>query len=336
MERTLVTTLLCLFRRSGGRILVPGKKEIAGDVFRHVRDFARLGRDRVFALLDETLNEWLDDRAPRLGAALAYYTLLSLAPLLVVVVAVAALVVGKTAVEGELFWQTQWLLGREGAAAVQGMLRNADHLGTGIVSTLLGLLTLLFGASSVVIELTDALNTIWHVTPPPCTSRFEAISRFFKERLYSFGMVLGTGFILLVSLILNAAVSAMGTFFNTFLPTPEFVLHGVEFFLGFCVTTLLFAAIYKVMPSVRLTWSDVFIGAAFTSLLFTIGKQMLAIYLGKESFSSTYGAAGSLVIVLVWVYYSAQLFFFGAEFTKVYTKHFGSHRNTWHPVARGS
>ena len=306
------------------------------DIYGQAYSFFRLGGDQIYKLVTEAASEWLNDKAPRLGASLAYYTLLSLAPLLVVVVAVAALVYGKTAVEGELYWQTQWLLGREGASAVQGLLKSADHLGSGIVSTILGMLTLLFGASSVVIELTDALNTIWHVDPPATETGFQAVIQFFKERVYSFAMILGTGFILLVSLILNTFVSAMGAFFNSILPVPEPVLHALEFVLGFLVTTVLFAAIYKILPSVRLLWSDVFVGAIFTSLLFTIGKQVLAIYLGKEGFASTYGAAGSLVVVLVWVYYSAQLFFLGAEFTKVYTKRFGSMKTaaTYQPPPR--
>jgi membrane protein len=332
MNRTLADLLHMLGYRLGEQFLLTSSKGTVRDIYQHVYEFIRLGGDQIFSLIREAANEWIDDKAPRLGASLAYYTLLSLAPLLVVVVAVAAIAYGKTAVEGQLYWQTQWLLGHEGAGVVQGLLKNANHLGTGIVSTILGLITLLFGASSVVVELSDALNTIWHVTPPPCAPGFQSVVQFFKDRIYSIAMILGTGFILLVSLVLNTLVSALGSFFSGILPVPEAVLHVTEFIFAFCVTTLLFAAIYKVLPSVRLKWSDVFIGATFTSLLFTVGKQIIGIYLGKESFASTYGAAGSLVVVLVWVYYSAQLFFMGAEFTKVYTKRFGSQKKTAAPA----
>ena len=193
-----------------------------------------------------------------------------------------------------------------------------------MVASLLGLLTLAFGASSVVVELRDALNTIWDVAPDRQNTGFASIFRLAKERFYSFAMILGVGFLLLVSLVLNAWIAAMGSFFGSFLPTPETVLHAATFVVSFFVITFLFAAIYKLFPDVHLRWRDVAIGASVTSLLFTIGKQLIGLYLGKASFRSTYGTAGSLVIVLVWVYYSAMLFFLGAEFTKVYTKTFGS------------
>ena len=188
----------------------------------------------------------------------------------------------------------------------------------------MGILTLVFGASTVVVELRDALNTIWRVPAPEAGSGFQSILRFMKERFYSFGLILGVGFLLMVSLILNAAIAALGSYFGSILPTSETLLHIFVFLTSFVVVTFLFAAIYKLLPDIHLKWSDVIVGACFTSLLFTIGKQLIGIYLGKESFGSTYGAAGSLVVVLMWVYYSAQLFFLGAEFTKVYTREFGS------------
>jgi membrane protein len=188
----------------------------------------------------------------------------------------------------------------------------------------LGVLTLIFGASAVVVELRDALNTIWRVPVPEAASGFQSILRFMKERFYSFGLILGVGFLLMVSLILNAGIAAVGSYFGLILPTSEAFLHVIVFLMSFVVVTFLFAAIYKFLPDVDLKWSDVIVGASFTSLLFTVGKQLIGIYLGKASFGSTYGAAGSLVIVLMWVYYSAQLFFLGAEFTKVYTERIGS------------
>jgi membrane protein len=281
--------------------------------------------NEALELIKQTVSAWIDDKAPRLGASLAFYTLLSLAPLLIVIVAVAALVYGREAARGQLVWQIQGFVGPEGAMAIQGLIEGAYKPGDGIVASLLGLLTLAFGASSVVVELRDALNTIWHVAPDPRNTGLASIFRLAKERFYSFALILGVGFLLLVSLLLNAWIAAMGSFFSSFLPTPEAVLHTAAFFLSFFVITFLFAAVYKLLPDVQLRWSDVVIGACVTSLLFTIGKQLIGLYLGKATFASTYGAAGSLVIVLVWVYYSAMLFFLGAEFTKVYTKTFGSH-----------
>jgi membrane protein len=294
------------------------------EILRHVREFSCLHFKEWLGLFKETVGEWIDDRAPRLGASLAFYTLLSLAPLLIVIVAVAALVYGQEAARGQLVWQIQGLVGPDGAKAIQGLIQGAYKPGTGVVASLLGVLTLAFGASSVVVELRDALDTIWHVPPDPRNTGFASIFWLAKQRFYSIAMILGVGFLLLVSLVLNAWIAAMGSFFGSFLPTSEAVLHAATFLFSFFVITFLFAAIYKLLPDVHLRWSDVAIGASVTSLLFTIGKQLIGLYLGKASFGSTYGAAGSLVIVLVWVYYSAQLFFLGAEFTKVYTRTFGS------------
>ena len=293
------------------------------EILRHVR-VSSLHLKELLELLKETVSEWLDDKAPRLGASLAFYTLLSLAPLLIVIVAVAALVYGQEAARGQLVWQIQDLVGPDGAKVIQDLIQGAYRPGTGVVASLLGLLTLVFGASSVVVELRDALNTIWHVPPDSRNTGFASLFRLAKERFYSFALILGVGFLLLVSLVLNAWIAAMGSFFGSFLPTPEAVLHAATFLFSFVVITFLFAAIYKLLPDVHLRWSDVAIGASVTSLLFTIGKQLIGLYLGKASFGSTYGAAGSLVIVLVWVYYSSMLFFLGAEFTKIYTKTFGS------------
>ena len=297
---------------------------VAREILHHIREFSYLRLKDLLGMFKETVGEWVNDKAPRLGASLAFYTLLSLAPLLVVIVAVAALVYGQEAARGQLVWQIQGLVGADGARAIQGLVQGAYKPGTGVIATLLGFLTLAFGASSVVVELRDALNTIWHVPRDRDNTGLSSIFRLVKERFYSFAMILGVGFLLLVSLVLNAWIAAMGKFFASALPTPEPLLHVATFLISFLVITFLFAAIYKMLPAVRLQWSDVAVGASVTSLLFTIGKQLIGLYLGKTTFGSTYGAAGSLVIVLVWVYYSAQLFFFGAEFTKVYTKTFGS------------
>jgi len=297
---------------------------VVHEILHHIREFSYLRLKELLGVFKETVSEWVNDKAPRLGASLAFYTLLSLAPLLIVIVAVAALVYGQEAARGQLVWQIQGLVGPDGARAIQGLVQGAYKPGTGVIATLLGFLTLAFGASSVVVELRDALNTIWHVPFDRSNTGLLNIFRLVKHRFYSFAMILGVGFLLLVSLVLNAWIAAMGKFFASALPTPETLLHVATFLISFLVITFLFAAIYKMLPDVRLQWSDVAVGASVTSLLFAIGKQLIGLYLGKTSFGSTYGAAGSLVIVLVWVYYSAQLFFLGAEFTKVYTKTFGS------------
>jgi len=254
----------------------------------------------------------------------AFYTMLSLAPLLIVVVAIAALAFGKKAAQGQLVWEIQDLVGAEGARSIQDLIQSAYKPAAGTMATILGLATLVLGASAVLVELRDALNLIWRAPAAASVSSLRGLFRLIRERFYFFGLILGVGFLLLVSLALNAAAAALGSALGSWLHTPESILHGAVFVISFLVTTFLFAAIYKFLPDVRLKWSDVAVGACFTSMLFTFGKQLIGMYLGKASFGSTYGAAGSLVVVLVWVYYSAQLFFFGAEFTKIYTETFGS------------
>jgi membrane protein len=244
--------------------------------------------------------------------------------LVVVVVAVGAMIFGQKAAEGQFAWEIRDLIGPVGAEAIQELIRGAHKPGAGTVATILSILTLLFGATSVAVELHDALNTIWHVAGK--TGKFSSrMGDFVKERFSSLLLVAGGGFILIVSLIWSAWVAAMGRSFGSVLALPEFVLHVATFFVSFVAITLVFSAIYKFVPDVQLKWSDVIVGASFSALVFAIGKQLLALYLGKVSLGSAYGAAGSLVTVLVWVYYSAQLFFLGAEFTKVYAKTYGSH-----------
>jgi len=250
---------------------------------------------RVFR---EALHEWMNDNVPRLGASLAFYTLLSLAPVVVIIVAVAGLAFGQKAAQGQLWWQIRDLVGSDRAGTIQEIIKGAYKPRAGVLATLLGLLTLGFGASSVFIELHDALNTIWHV---PLRRRTNAaiVIRLVKDRFLSFAMVLGAGFLLLVSLALNAWITAVGIFF------PQIA----TFVMSVLVIAVLFAALYKIVPDVRLKWSDVALGAAVTSLLFTAGRQVTGLYFAKTNFGSTYGAAGSLLVVLLWVYYSAQLFF---------------------------
>lgn len=271
-------------------------------------------------LLKDTFTAWSEDKASRLGAAVAYYTVFSLAPLLVIVIAVAGLAFGERAVRGEIIGQIQGTVGHGDAQLIQSMVASAHKPSTGIIAAVLGVATLLLGATGLFGELQDALNTIWKVAP-----KQRGILTQVRARLVSFGMVIGIAFVLLVSLVISAGVSAVGQFIGGVLPVPEIVLQVINFAISFGIVILLFAMMYKVLPDVEIAWRDVWIGAAVTSLLFTVGKLLIGLYLGHSGVASTYGAAGSLVMLLLWVYYSAQILFFGAEFTHVYTSRFGSH-----------
>jgi membrane protein len=273
-----------------------------------------------FSLIKESFQEWQKDGALDLGAALAYYTIFSLAPLLLVALAVAGLLWDRGQIQGQLIAEIQGLMGPQGAQAVQTMLANAGRHGSGVLATVLGVVTILFGATGVFVQLQSALNRVWNVEARPGAG----IWSFVKTRLISFGMVLGVGFLLLVSLIVSTAVSAVGKWATGLLPGSETIMQALTFVVSFALITFLFALIYKLVPDVEITWKDVWIGAVVTALLFTLGKFLIGLYLGKSSVASTYGAAGSLVIVLLWIYYSAQILFLGAEFTQVYATHYGS------------
>lgn len=277
--------------------------------------------NKIWQLLKHASEDWVRHQAPKLGAALAYYTILSMAPLIVVVIAVIGLAFGQQAARGEIMHQIEGMVGHEGGQAIQTVIANANKPSSGILATLLGLITLFFGASGVFVELRDSLNKIWEVPPRPGAGIWATV----KERFLSFGMVLAIGFVLLVSLVLSAGIAAASTFVNGYMPIPAWILHIVNSALSFVVFTGMFAMIYRFLPDAHITWRDTVLGAAFTALLFTLGKLAIGLYLGKAGISSTYGAAGSLVVVLVWVYYSAQVFFFGAEFTHVFALREGSH-----------
>jgi membrane protein len=274
-------------------------------------------------LLSESLDVWSRHNGSRLGASLAFYTLLSLTPLLLIIVAIGGLVFGRQAAQGQLLWQARHLVGPHGANAIQPLLDGARNTTHGILATVLGLLTFLFGASGVLIELRDALNTIWEV-PDRQRRGWQMIAGLLRERLLSFGLVLAIGFLLIVSLAINTWIAAVGAFSVQYLSAFEGLLQVVDALVSFVVITGLFAAIYKILPAARIEWRDVVLGSTVTSLLFTLGKLLIGLYLGKASFASTYGAAASVVILIVWVYYSAQIFFFGAAFTKVFANRYGS------------
>jgi membrane protein len=283
---------------------------------------------RISAFTGEVFDHWSRDDVPRLSASLAYYAILSSAPLLVLSIAMADRVFGKAAVQGQLAWEIQTLVGGDAAQAIQAVIRGAHRPTSGLIATVLSIATLIVGASSVMVELHSALNLIWGIPDSDAGSWLANVFSFIKLRFYSALVVIAAGCLLLISLVASVFVATIGDFFRPLLPTPEWVLHLAAFAASFLILTLLFGTIYKLLPDVRLRWNDVLVGAAVTSLLFTIGKQFLAIYLGRVGFESTYGAAWTVVIFLVWVYYSAQLFFLGAEFTKVYTRNYGSHRGS--------
>jgi membrane protein len=279
-----------------------------------------LNSSSAWLLLKEAGCAWAADNAPSLGAALAYYTIFSLAPVLIVVIAVAGLAFGREAAEGEILRQIHALVGPAGAATIQTIIQRAHQPALGIVASTLGLVTVLVGASGAFLQLQDTLNQIWKVRRN--SESFWAST--LRKRSLSFGLVLGTGFLSLVSLALSAGLAAVGMFMGHLLPIPAFLLESVNFLLSFAVITLLFAMIFKVLPDTEVAWGDVWIGAGVTALLFTIGKMLIGLYLGKSSITSAYGAAGSLVVILVWVYYSAQILLLGAEFTHVYANQRGS------------
>ena len=270
----------------------------------------------IWSLLGETCVEWYEDRAPRLGAALAFYTVFALAPGLILIIALAALLLGKEAAQGQIISQVEDLAGFAGAQAVQAAIESARNAGSSLLATSLGIITLLFGLWGVFGELQDALNTIWGVRTPSGRGVLGVI----RKRLWSFTMVVGIGFLLLVSLAASAWLAALGKFFSRLLPLPAAMMEATNALLSFVIITFMFAVIYKLLPDVKLAWRNVWTGAAVTAVLFTLGKTLIGLYLGRSTVGSVYGAAGSLIVILLWVYYSAQIVFFGAEFTKVYSR----------------
>lgn len=275
------------------------------------------------ALLDvlrQAFLKWTADKAPRLGAALAYYTVFSLAPLLVILISIVGLVYGQQAAQGQIEHQIQGAVGQDAAATIQTMIGNTGKSQDNIIGIIVGTVTLLLGAAGLFGQLKDALNTVWAVQSPPRNG----ILGYFRSQLLSFTAVLGTGFLLLVSLVLSAVLAALGGYLTSIAPGLDVILQIVNTIISFGVVTLLFAMIYKILPDAEIQWRDVWVGAVITSLLFVVGKFLIGLYLGYSAAGSTYGAAGSLVVLLLWVYYSAQILLLGAELTEVYANRFGS------------
>ena len=273
----------------------------------------------LFALLKETFHEWGEDKVPRLGAALAYYSVFSIAPLLILVIAAAGLIFGKEAARGEVVDEIKGTVGEPVARAVEQMLAHNSGTGQTVGAVVIGVVTLLFGAAGVFGQLQDALNTVWKVTPKPG----RGIWGFIHDRFLSLAMVLGTGFLLLVSLVLTAGLAALSSSWSHVLPGGAGLWAAVNLVVSL-VMMLLFALIFKYLPDAKVAWRDVWMGAGLTAALFTLGKFLLGWYLGQASTVSAYGAAGSLVVILLWVYYASQILLFGAEFTRVYAGRYGS------------
>lgn len=274
----------------------------------------------LWLVLKQAFVGWWGDNVPRMGAALAYYTLFSLAPILIVAIAVAGLAFGQEAVRGQIVGQIEGLVGLQGAETVQAMLEGAARPSSSIPATIIGVITFFLGATGAFLELQTDLDAIWRVKPKQSESFLKAL---LKQRLISFGLVLGFAFLLLTSLVVSAALAALHTYMGNAFPGVTVLWEALNVVVSLAVITALFAMIYKVLPDVKLAWRDVWVGGLVTAGLFTLGKLVIGLYIGTSAFSSTYGAAGSVIVVLVWVYYSAQIILLGAEFTREYVKRFG-------------
>ena len=285
-----------------------------------VENAPRLTLGALARILRRALAGWWSDDVPRLGASLAYYTLFSLAPVLVVAIAIGGLIFGAEAVRGEIVGQIKGLIGREGAEAVQAMLEGAARPSTSVAATIAGVVTFFLGATGAFLELQTSLNTIWRVKPKADGSFLRVLV---LQRLISFGLVVALGFLLITSLLVSAALAAVHNYMGNAFPGVGVVWEALNVIVSLAVITVLFALVYKVLPDRKLAWGDVWVGALVTAGLFTIGKLLIGVYLGTTGIASTYGAAGSVIVILVWVYYSAQIILLGAEFTREYVATFG-------------
>ena len=288
-----------------------------------MRMVGKISFNQWWVLVKRAVAAWSDDYAPSMGAALSYYSVFSLAPLLLIIISIAGLVFGEDAARGEIFGQLRGLMGDDAAKAIEGLLASVSKPTQGIAATVIGIVVLLIGATSVFGELQDALDRIWRA---PARDKASGLWGLLRARLLSFGMILGIAFLLMISLVLSAAVSALGRWWGEVFGAWELLAQLVNVLVGFALTTGVFAMIYKLIPRVSVQWRDVWLGAAVTSLLFTIGQFLIGLYIGKSAVASSFGAAGSLIVIFVWVYYSAQIFLMGAEFTWIYAETFGSRR----------
>ena len=276
---------------------------------------------QIFTLIKQTALEWNEDRAVRLAAALAYYTVFSIPPLLLIVVVVTGLFVDRATVQGQVVGQLNTILGEGGSEIFDAMFAYAAEIDRGGLATLIGLLALFFGATGVFAQLHEAMNTVWDVTT---TDEGANLWHIVKKRFFSFTMVLGVAFMLLISLVVSAALAALDEYARGVVPEAEAMLQTVNFFASLALTIVLFAGIFKVVPDARVRWNDVWIGATITGVLFTVGKWALGQFLAGNATVASYGTAGSIVLLMLWVYYSTNIFFFGAEFTKVWARRHGT------------
>jgi membrane protein len=274
----------------------------------------------IYEVVRDAGAQWWNDKAPRLGAALAFYTALSLSPILLIAIGISGLVFGHAAAEGRIVEELAGLVGKDGAQAIETMVANAWSPTAGIVAAVVGAVTLLIGATGVFAELHDALNTVWDVQPPPGRGIWSLV----KDRLLSLAMILTLGFLLLVTLVISAALNALAAYFTSLMPAYlNVVLQILNLLVTYIVILMMFALIFKFLPDVRLAWRDVWSGAAITAALFMVGKYLIGLYLGMGTVGSAYGAAGSFVVLLLWLYYSTQILLFGAELTQVIADRFG-------------
>jgi membrane protein len=287
---------------------------------RAARASARITLGALGSIFKRAVAGWWNDDVPRMGASLAFYTLFALAPILVVAIAIGGLAFGEEAVRGQVVGQIQGLTGREGAEAVQAMLEGARRPSSTWPATIAGVITFFLGATGAFLELQTALNSIWRVKPKSSGSYVRIL---LKQRLISFGLVVALGFLLLTSLLVSAALAAVDAYMGNAFPGFLVLWEALNVVVSLGVITLLFAMVYKLLPDRKLSWGDVWVGALVTAGLFTIGKLLIGLYLGTTSIASSYGAAGSVIVILVWVYYSAQVILLGAEFTREYVERFG-------------
>jgi membrane protein len=287
-----------------------------------------LSLSNLWSMIKETVGAWVDDFAPSMGASIAYYTVFSIAPLLIIVIAIAGFIWGEEAASGYLYAQLGGILGDEGTKAVQAMVAGASDRKDGVIASVVGVVLLALGATTVFAELQSDLDRIWKA---PAVKKTEGLWGMLRSRVLSLGLVVSIGFLLLVSLVVSAALAAFGKWWGGVFGNVEWLFHILDFVVSIGVITVMFALMYKILPSLKIAWHDVWIGAVVTALLFTIGKFAVGLYVGKAGVASSFGTAGSLAVLLVWVYYSAQIFLLGAEFTWVFAHRFGSRRDEVKP-----
>ena len=286
----------------------------------------------MFGIIKKSAEAFIDDEALTRGAAIAFYTVTSLGPVLFIVVAIAGLVFGEDAARGAISRELGGLMGHQSADLLETAIQSAAQTSSGFLAAATGIVTLVITASGVFTEMQQTLNVVWRTTPQGTT-----VSRLLRARAISLGLVAALGFLLLVSLVVSALLTALSNYINAYLPFGHLILQALTFLISFGFVSVLFGAIYKILPDRNIEWHDVMIGAVVTAFLFSVGKLLIGLYIGSSAVSSSYGAAGSLIVVLLWIYYSAQIFILGAEFTKVYAAHHGSHQaGKWHLLRRRS